>query len=99
MCVRANAQVVQALERVAILTPQQVQLARSGEHRLVVVCLRVGDVVPHRLHWPTHCELRVNSLQYRVYARNPVVKAYASTRDEPANISACRRAVGLRTPR
>ena len=48
--------------------------------------LLLNDTVPSRFHWPLNTDLRVNTMQYRVYARSGVNKLGANQRDEPANI-------------
>ncbi|GIL47263.1 hypothetical protein Vafri_4124 [Volvox africanus] len=75
-------------ERTFTLTSQQIQKikVRQAEHQLQLVCLQMNDPVPFRFHWPLLADLRVNTVQYRVYSRNSTQKLGANARDEPANI-------------
>ncbi len=48
--------------------------------------MQLGDTVPFRFHWPRAADLRINSMAYRSYGRNPSSKLGNNARDEPASI-------------
>lgn len=51
-----------------------------------VVCLQLNDPIPNRCLWPLAADLKVNSMQMRVYTRSSNTKPGQNQRDEPANV-------------
>lgn len=79
----------QHLERALYLTGEQIQKAQQDKNmfRVAVGCILLEDEVPLRYHWPRNVNLRINSMNYRPYARHLTSKIGINQRDAPASIA------------
>ena len=79
----------QMIERAVFLNNQQLSPAKESPEtdRVQIGCLLLEDSVPCRYHWPRNVTMRVNTIQYRPYSRNPISKMGINQRDEAANVA------------
>jgi hypothetical protein len=78
-----------AVERTLYLNDQQLGPARAdpGAARVQAACVRLGDAVAARMHWPRYAEFRVNAIAQKVHSRNVSAPLGVNQRDAGASIA------------